>query len=1274
MDAKLIKYPADLPVSQLKDEICEAITNHQVVVIAGATGSGKTTQLPKMCLELGRTSIAHTQPRRIAARSVAERIAEELSVPIGDLVGYQVRFTDRASAATKVKVMTDGILLNALNHDRELRAYDTIIIDEAHERSLNIDFLLGYLKQLLPKRPDLKVIVTSATIDPQSFSRHFNDAPVIEVSGRTFPIEIRYRPITREQADDTDVDTEQDQAKAADYIDGIISALKELEAEPDGDVLVFFSGESEIRDAQDAITGQITGGLLMKATEVLPLYGRLSATEQHRVFERSKVAGLRRRIILATNVAETSLTIPNIKYVIDTGTARISRYSAKAKVQRLPIEAISQASANQRAGRAGRTSPGVVIRLYGEDDFNARPEFTDPEILRTNLASVILQAANIGLGDISKFPFLQPPDSRGVKDGLSLLSELGAIEAKVSDSSKVRLTKIGRELSRLPIEPRFARMLLAAKADGVVREVMIIVAGLTIQDPRERPLEKRVQADQLHARFADPTSDFLSMLNLWNYLEEQQEKLSSSAFRRLCKSEYLNYLRIREWQDLIRQLRSLSKNLGLEYGHPKIDPDGIHRSLLSGMLSQIGLRQVADKKGADLARGSGSKTPKIAGEYLGSNNKKFVIFPGSALAKKPPAAIMSAELVETSRLFARMNASIDPAWAEPLAGDLCKRSYSEPHWEKTQGAVVAYERVTLFGVPIISSRRMQYSRIDASYCRELFIRHALVYGEWDSKQAFDRANRSLIKQLEAAADRARKPQLAPDEDDIYRFYAERIPAEVFSTRSFEGWWKKAEHEIPKLLTMAREDLLGEQQDGFNEAEHPVEWQHGGQQLKLRYRYDPGALDDGVSVDVPVAILAALTSDEFDWLVPGLRKELVTELIRSLPKNIRKNVVPAGDWARKALAILPEEPTGNLLTVLAQTLQKLSGVRVSATDFDLTKLTNALKMTYRVVDASGRTLGLGTDLHALQQKLAQQSQTAVAEVAKASNSPLERDALSAWDFDLLPSSIETQQGKSLVRGFPALTLVNGEVGIRVYATEQKQRENHPRGVVALLAKTIANPAEYIREHLTQNERLAIAALPYASFAEFSSDLVAAILEDQLRQQKSDGLIFSRAEFESVRSTASSKIVDRCFEVAALAAQIAVAAAQAQKSISAVKSFELLAELAAEREHVEQLLQPNFISATGLARLPRLVIYLKGISYRLERLSENVMRDRQAAAQFDQALSIYLFAGGKLPASSNAASHLLAARWLLEEFRISLFAQPLGTAEKVSLERIQKALAS
>ena len=1284
MDAALITYPPDLPVSERRVEILEAIRDNQVVIIAGATGSGKTTQIPKMCLELGRTSIAHTQPRRIAARAVAERIAEELKVELGGLVGYQVRFTDQASAETEVKVMTDGILLNALQRDRMLKNYDTIIIDEAHERSLNIDFLLGYLKQLLPQRPDLKLIITSATIDPESFSKHFGGAPMIEVSGRTFPIEIRYRPLVEDKmsSDDPDDDefadeknkaTAQPEHSARDYLDGIISALNELDKEAPGDVLVFLSGETEIRDAQEAIEGHIAAGRMKAGTEVLPLYGRLSAADQHKVFEPSKVAGLRRRIILATNVAETSLTVPGIKYVVDAGTARISRYSPRAKVQRLPIEAISQASANQRSGRCGRTSDGIAIRLYSEEDFERRPEFTDPEILRTNLASVILQAASLGLGDISQFPFLQTPDSRGVKDGLDLLKELGAIQ---NNPGATKLTKIGVDLSRLPIEPRFARMVLESRNHGVTREVMAIVAGLTVQDPRERPLEKRPQADLSHARFTDPTSDFLSLLNLWNYLEEKQKELSSSAFRRMCKAEFLNYLRVREWNDVYRQLKTLTKPLGLTLGEPKIDPDGIHKSLLSGLLSHIGLKQVSDNKLGD-KRGANSSPRKQQHEFMGARNQKFVIFPGSALAKKPPAAVMSAELVETSRLFARTNAAIDPGWAEKIAGDLCKRSYSEPHWEKNQGAVVAYERVTLFGVTLVAHRRMQYSRVDPELCRELFIRHALVDGEWDSKQAFDRSNRALRRQLEELEERSRRRDILADDEVVFAFYDQRIPADVLSTRTFEGWWKKERATNPDFLTMQRADLLEETEAEHDENEFPSEWVYGDQRLKLKYRFEPGREDDGVTVEVPLPLLARLDPEPFEWLVPGLRLELITGLIKTLPKNIRRQVVPAADWAAKAAATLPETPQGNLLTTVAKALQSLSGAIVTAQDFDALRLPDHLRMTYRVIGSTGKNMGTDKNLEKLQRGLAEKSRDAVAEVAERVTSPLERDGLTSWDFAELPRTVDAKHGGNTVRAYPALVVTTPgaarqEVNIRLMATEADQKREHPLGIRALVIAAVPSPAKYVQEHLTAQEKLILTQSPYANLSALITDAIAASVDSVLFSMREDGMIFQKAEFETLRDRVQGAIMDNIFDAVSQTARILSAARDATKAMASANPMTYLAVLTQEKAHLEQLLQPNFISNSGQARLPRILIYVRAITMRIQRMLEDSGRDRTASVELDQALNLFEAAGGKIPLAPHSPAHIVKVRWMIEEFRVSLFAQSLGTAEPISLQRIKKAL--
>ncbi|MFA4841165.1 MAG: ATP-dependent RNA helicase HrpA, partial [Agrococcus sp.] len=1044
-----IEYPADLPVSEARDEIMAAIRDHQVVIVAGATGSGKTTQLPKMCLELGRTSIGHTQPRRLAARTIAERIAEELGEEVGGAVGYKVRFTDQVSAATQIKVMTDGILLAEMHRDRDLEQYDTIIIDEAHERSLTIDFLIGYLQRLLPRRPDLKVIVTSATIDPESFSRHFGGAPIIEVSGRTFPVDIRYRPLVAEQMDeDEDGDGEPDTHADLDPIDGIESALKEIARDDAGDVLVFLPSEADIRDAQDQLQGK-----LGPTTEILPLYGRLSAADQHRVFERSNRPGIRHRVVLATNVAETSLTVPGIRHVIDTGTARISRYSARSKVQRLPIEAISQASANQRSGRAGRVAPGIAIRLYAEEDFDRRPEFTDPEILRTNLAAVILQASSLGLGPLEEFPFLQPPDPRGIKDGHDLLRELGAI------STKGQITRIGRELARLPVDPRFGRMALAGRDADVAHEVIAIVAGLTIQDPRERPLERREEADRMHARFVDPTSDFITLLALWRHLQVQQAALSGNQFRKLCKAEHLSFLRVREWQDVVRQLtramglkpekraalpgsssstsnrsssstparsssstptrsssstegayrdesrsdldtRSATATRSTEEGRSAtatrpadgaadgvgslaagVDADAVHKALLSGLLGRIGTLDETQKPQQSRPGDKGDKRRmRPRPEYLGARGARFQIFPGSALAKKPPRAVMAAELVETSRLFARNVASIDLAWAEPLAGDLAKRQVSEPHWERKQGAVVAFEKVTLFGVTIVDRRRVQFSSLDPVHARELFIRHALVDGEWDSPQDFDRKNRELRREIERLEERQRRRDLLVGDEAVFDFFDARIPADVASTRSFEGWWREERKTNPELLTMTREDLTGEDVRVDAQA-FPTRWQQGEQRLRLSYRFEPGAADDGLTVHVPLAVLPRLSPEGFDWLVPGMREELLTAMIKSLPKHVRKHVVPAADWARGMLAELPAEPPAagkgsdrpaSIAEVLAARISRTAYVQAAATDVDWHRIPDHLKPTFAVEDARGRRLGADKDLEALKRRFGQQA--------------------------------------------------------------------------------------------------------------------------------------------------------------------------------------------------------------------------------------------------------------------------------------------------------------
>ncbi|GGK95730.1 ATP-dependent helicase [Salinibacterium xinjiangense] len=1253
-----VTFPPDLPVSQRKDDIEEAIRGSQVVIVAGATGSGKTTQIPKMLMELGFDSIGHTQPRRIAARTIAERIAEELGQEVGQLVGYQVRFTDRVGKDTKIKLMTDGILLNEIHRDRDLKKYDAIIIDEAHERSLTVDFLLGYLKQLLPRRPDLKVIITSATIDPGSFARHFADAdgtpaPIIEVSGRTYPVEIRYRPLVPD-ADldaDPDDDSTRDSAEGRDLFQAINDAVDELGRESDGDVLVFLSGENEIRDAEDAIRGRHLPG-----TEVLPLYGRLSAADQHRVFESSRTPGTRRRIVLATNVAETSLTVPGIRYVIDAGTARISRYSVRSKIQRLPIEAISQASANQRSGRSGRTSDGIAIRLYSEEDFGKRPEFTEPEILRTNLAAVILQMISLGLGEIVAFPFLQPPESRGIKDGLDLLRELNAITA---DST---ITRVGKQLSQLPIDPRLARMVIESKQHSTTREVMVIVAGLSIQDPRERPLERRAQADQQHARFTDPTSDFLTLLNLWNHLEERQKELSGNQFRREVKNEYLNFLRVREWQDVYRQLSRTSKQLGLHIGDAHANPDGIHRSLLAGLLSQIGLKDSAKK------------------DYIGARQSRFVIFPGSALSKKQPAAVMSAELVETSRLFARMNAAIDPAWAESIAADLVKRTYSEPHWERRQGASVAFERATLYGVPIIVKRRVQFSRIDPQYARELFIRHALVEGDVTEETLrarlydFDRANKRLRSELSQLEERTRRRDILFDDEAIFDFYNRRIPPEVASTRDFEGWWRKAKVDSPDLLTMTAENLVDDETPNLDHDAFPSTWQQGDQSLDLSYRFEPGTEDDGVTVSVPLPLLAGLKPDGFDWQVPGLREELVTALIRSLPKSIRRHVVPAADWARTLLAEAGD-PEGSLVAFLARQITAKTYTPVTVADFDLDRVPAHLRVTFAVMDDRANRVASGKALSALQASLKPVARASVARVTEKASAALpqsdrlERAGITTWDFEELDRSRDTRHGSNTIRAYPALVDEKSGVAIRLMSTPEDQAAAHRLGVRRLLLLAIPSPTGYVQEHLTTQEKLVLAQSPYRTNAALFEDCMIACIDAVI----GDGQLFTRAEFETARDAVSATIVDALFQAVALVSRITAKAREADKSIKAATSLALIAPLGDARSQLDALVFDRFVSATGLERLRRIPAYLDGLIHRVGKLVENPARDRVWMTEVQLAQGRYVTAGGTLPVDAAGEPRIIRARWMLEELRLSLFAQHIATAEPVSLQRITKVLA-
>jgi ATP-dependent helicase HrpA len=945
-------------------------------------------------------------------------------------------------------------------------------------------------------------------------------------------------------------------------------------------------------------------------------------------------------------------------------------------VQRRPIEPISQASANQRKGRCGRVSEGVCVRLYSEDDFNGRAAYTEPEILRTSLASVILQMLHLNLGAISEFPFIEPPDTRQVRDGYATLHELGALQDKAPGPARAErapssreLTPLGRQLSQLPIDPRLARMVIESKEQGTTREVMAIVAGLSIQDPRERPLEKRPQADQAHARFVDKTSDFLTLLNLWNYLRDKEKELSGNQFRRLCKAEYLNFLRIREWFDVYRQLKRMAKPLGLVVGDPSTNPAGIHRSILAGLLSQIGVKDTAK----DTAK-HGSKARQ--GDYIGARQVRFTIFPGSALAKKQPAEVMSAELVETSRLFARMNAAIDLAWAEPLAGDLVKRSYGEPHWEKKQGAAVAYEKVTLYGVPIIARRRIQFARVDPAYARELFIRHALVDGEWDLDRtgtrvkAFDVANRRLRAELAELEERTRRRDILYDDEAVFEFYHRRIPADVASQRSFESWWKKAGQETPDLLTMTRENLVEDEPDAepVDETSYPTHWQQGDQRLGLGYHFVPGEADDGVTVQVPLPLLARLRPAGFDWQVPGLREELVTALIKSLPKAIRRTVVPAADWARKLIAELPTEPEGELTARLAELIHAKTYVPISAADFDLDRVPAHLRVTFSVLDERGRQLASGKELGELQERLKASVRESVARASVTVHSELERTGLREWDFDELPKTLDTKQGGNTIRAYPALVDEGASVAIRLMSTPGDQAKAMRAGVRRLLLLAVPSPTGYVQSHLTGTEKLALAQSPYRSTAELFADCLAACIDAVLADRE----VWTRARFEAVRDEVSASIVDSLFGAVSLLAATLGAARAAEKAIKSASAMALLGPLADAREQLNALVYPGFVSATGLAQLGRLPVYLRGIEHRVSKLSENLGRDRVWMTEVQSATERYRSAGGELPLPADAPDRIRHARWLLEELRISLFAQHLGTAESVSLQRIVKAL--
>ena len=1220
-----IVFPESLPVSQRKAEIEKLLSEHQVIVVAGETGSGKTTQLPKMCLELGLGNfgtIGHTQPRRIAARSVAARIAEELQTELGDLVGYKVRFNDQISDNTQIKLMTDGILLAEIQTDRFLNQYSCLIIDEAHERSLNNDFILGYLKQLLPRRPDLKVIITSATIDVERFSKHFNNAPIIEVSGRTYPVEVRYRPVAEED--------DQDQ------LQGILNAVNELQAEGRGDILIFMNGEREIRDTAEALQKQN-----LKHTEILPLFARLSAQEQNKIFHPSSL----NRIVLATNVAETSLTVPGIKYVIDPGTARISRYSYRTKVQRLPIEPISQASANQRKGRCGRVSEGICIRLYSEEDFNNRPEFTDPEILRTNLASVILQMTALGLDDIEAFPFVDAPDKRHIQDGVKLLEELGAFETVQTKSGEKRLlTTIGRQLAQLPVDPRLAKMLLSAVDFGSVYEVMIIVSALSIQDPRERPTDKQQASDEKHRRFADKKSDFLAFLNLWHYVQEQQKELTKNQFRRQCQKDFLNYLRIREWQDIYQQIRLAVREMGLPINSEKAEYQQIHTALLSGLLSHIGLKE-AEKQ-----------------QYLGARNAHFAIFPNSVLFKKQPKWVMAAELVETSKLWGRMVAEIEPEWIEPLAEHLTKKSYSEPRWSKSRGAVVADEKVSLYGVPIVAARPVNYGAIDPRVSREIFIQSALVEGEWNTKHKFFKQNQQLIREVEELEHKSRRRDILVDERTLFEFYDQRIGTDVVSQKHFDTWWKKAEKQDPELLNFERSFLINDDAEQVSKLDFPNFWHQGNLKLKLTYQFEPGTDADGVTVHIPLPLLNQVEMTGFDWQIPGLREELVIALIKSLPKSYRRNFVPAPNYAQAFLgrAVPLEKP---LLDTLIYELRRMTGVTVEAEHWNWEQIPSHLKMTFRVVDENGKKIAESMNLDELKFSLKDRVQESISAVA---DDGIEQSGLHIWSFAELPQCYEQKQRGFSVKAFPAIVDEKDAVGIKLFETEFEQAVAMQQGLRRLLLLNVPSPIKYLHEKLPNKAKLGLYFTPFGRVLDLIDDCIACAVDKLITDF--GGFVWNEEGFDKLRDFVRENVNEVTVDIAQKVEQILTLTHHLNQRLKGKMDFTMAFALSDMKSQISGLIYQGFVQKSGYARLPDLLRYLQAIDKRMDKLAQDVNRDRAAMLRVEQVQQAYQQLLAKLPKSKPISDEVAEIRYMIEELRVSLFAQQLGTKYQVSDKRV------
>lgn len=1233
-----IDWSADLPVLAVRDELIAAIAQHQVVIVAGETGSGKTTQLPKICLAAGRGRhglIGHTQPRRIAARTVATRIAEELGTTLGAGVGYKVRFTDQTAETTYLKLMTDGVLLAELASDRLLKAYDTLIIDEAHERSLNIDFLLGYLRTLLSKRPDLKVIVTSATIDVQRFSKHFADAPVFVVQGRSYPVEMLYRPIALEAAASSEDEGFDDIEEAIPR--AVVAAVEEcLHYERQkgkvgrGDILIFSSSEREIRVLADTLRKYGP-----PHTEILPLYSRLSVSEQQKVFAR----GTGRRIVIATNVAETSLTVPNIHFVIDPGFARLSRYSYRSKVQRLPIEAISRASANQRAGRCGRIAPGLCIRLYSEADFLARDEFTDPEIHRTNLAAVILQMQTLGLGDLERFPFLDTPDTRLINDGYRLLDELGAVDRQR------RITAIGRQLARLPLDPRLARMVVAAAPLGALQEVLIIVAAMSVQDPRDRPHDKQQAADERHAQFRDADSDFLFFVNLWQVLQVQKETMTERERREFARKHFLSWLRLREWRETYRQLVQMVETLKLPINREPAPYEAVHRALLTGLLSQIA------QKGEDR-------------EYLAPRNLKAMIFPGSVLARKGPPWIMAAELVELQRVYLRLTARIEAPWIEHLAGDLLKRSYAEPHWERRQGRVMAYEQTSLFGLILHAKRKVNYEKIDRAICREIFIRSALVAGDCDLKAPFLKHNQGLVADVQHLEDKARRRDLLVDEETLHQFYDARVPEDVASLKTFEDWRHRSEKESPRLLFMRDDDVLAKASD------HPAHLfpdslRLAGHDLPLSYVFEPGHDNDGVTVSVPLGLLQDIEGHKLDWLVPGLIADKIDALLRALPKSLRRQMVPLPDTVAMVLDQI-RFGEGQLLPVLSQALTR-RGVMIQSADWTLDALEPHLRMQIRVLGERDQVLATGRDLGRLRVQLNQHPQ-AQAVADQSTRQRWERSGITRWDFGDMPTVIEAKQQGLPSRAYPALQLTEQGLALKLLARQEEAERAHREGLAELIRCMCAAEMKSLAKALSEQPGLMLQSAQWLNkerlIADFGRAVVASVLVTEA------ALVYTQAQFEAALLRVRPRLVPDGLSMIAVVTQIYSLAHQIRQRCNALQQPVFALARADLEGQLSALNLGQCFRSLPAERWQHFPRYLKGMLLRLDKLANNVLRDDKGSAELQRRELLLRQAYEDRIRRGLDVTPLTSYRWLLEEYRISVFSQPLKTAVPVSAERLDR----